>query len=165
VSDWIDTLLEGWPAVRDADDLTAYAVTGRIARIAAHLARNQEEVFGGFGLNRAEVGVLSALRSAGAGAHLSPTFLFKGLMLSSAGMTSILDRLERRRLVQRRPDPTDRRAVRISLTEKGSRLVEAAVTANAERERRLLASLSPADAKRLARVLKNILAELEPDAR
>ena len=46
-------------------DVEAYQVTARVARLGVYLARRQEEVFGRFGLNRGEVGVLSALRIAG----------------------------------------------------------------------------------------------------
>ena len=57
--------------------------------------------------------------------RLSPTRLGRGLMLSSAGVTSRIDRLERRRLVHRLPDPDDRRGVIVELTEEGARLDEA----------------------------------------
>src|SRR2546428_8963252 len=73
-----------------------FEVTARLSRIALHIARSQEEAFGRYGLNRGEVGVLAALRFAGPKQQLSPTSLFKGLMLSSAGITSRLDPLERR---------------------------------------------------------------------
>ena len=92
-------------------------------------------------LNRGEVGVLSALRTVGPPHRLSPTQLFKGLMLSSAGMTSRLDRLEARDLVVRRADPADRRGILVELTPKGKELVEAAVVANTAREREILAGL------------------------
>src|ERR1700674_3987354 len=109
--DWTDNLLARWAAIRPGLDMATYQVTARISRIGLHIARHQEDVFGRFGLNRGEVGVLSALRIAGPPHRLSPTQLFKGLMLSSAGMTSRIDRLEGRGLVKRTADSTDRRAI------------------------------------------------------
>jgi len=97
-------VVERWSVLEPELDFEPYLVTGRVARIATHLARHQEEVFGRYGLNRGEVGVLSALRIVGPPHRLSPTKLFKGLMLSSAGMTSRLDRLEERGLVKRSSD-------------------------------------------------------------
>src|SRR5690242_15230252 len=123
--DWTDNLLDRWNLVRPGLDMNVYQVTARISRIGQHIARRQEEVFGRFGLNRGEVGVLSALRTAGPPHLLSPTRLFKGLMLSSAGMTSRLDRLESRGLVARQADPGDRRGVLVELTPKGRELVDA----------------------------------------
>lgn len=138
-----------------------YQVTARISRIGQHIARRQEETFDRFGLNRGEVGVLGALRFAGAKQELSPTRLFKGLMLSSAGITSRLDRLERRGYVKRKPDPADRRGVLVELTAAGRDVLDEAVGANAGREKDLLANLTKPEQKALAALLKKLLAGLE----
>ncbi len=61
---------------------------------------------------------------------LTPTELFRSIMLSSAAMTNRLDRLEQRGLVERTPDPNDRRGVRIIPTKKGLELVDRAVEAH-----------------------------------
>ncbi len=160
--DWTDNLLERWAGIRPGLDVDVYQVTARISRIGQHIARRQEDVFGRFGLNRGEVGVLSALRVAGPPHRLSPTSLFKGLMLSSAGMTSRIDRLERRGLVRRIPDPTDRRGVLVELTERGRKILEEAVAANTENEAAVLAGLSPKQIADLGKLLRKVLANLEP---
>jgi len=141
-----------------------YQVTARISRLGQHIARQQEETFGRFGLNRGEVGVLSALRTASPPHRLSPTTLFRGLMLSSAGMTSRLDRLERRALVKRIPDPDDRRGILVELTPAGRKAVDDAVAANTERERVLVGRLSAKEADTIARLLKKMLGSIEGDA-
>ena len=138
-----------------------YQVTARISRIALHIARHQEEAFGRFGLNRGEVGVLSALRFAGP-KQLSPTRLFKGLMLSSAGITGRLDRLERRGYLKRKRDPDDRRGVLVELTDAGREVLDQAVSANTGREKELLAHLTKHEQKAVAGMLKKLLAGLEP---
>ena len=124
---------------RDAPDLAvgALQVTARLSRIGPLLARRQEEVFDRFGLSRGEVGALSALRISGSPYRLSPTRLAKGLMLSSAGITSRIDRLERRGLVRRLDDPDDRRGVIIELTDEGRDVVDEAVAALAISDRQL----------------------------
>jgi DNA-binding MarR family transcriptional regulator len=126
------------------------------------VARHQEKVFERFGLNRGEVGVLSALRIAGPRNRLSPTKLFKGLMLSSAGITSRLDRLEERGLVKRTRDAEDRRGVLVELTDEGARIVDEAVTANTAGERELIAGLSSEEIDTLTALLKKLVASLEP---
>jgi DNA-binding MarR family transcriptional regulator len=145
-------------------DMNPYRVTGRISRIATHIARMEEENFGQYGLNRGEVGVLGALRLVGPPHRLSPTQLFRGLMLSSAGMTGRLDRLEERGLVTRSPDPADRRGVIVELTEKGRDLVDAAVAANTRDEGQLLNRLTEKDQRSLALLLRQFLARLEDAA-
>jgi DNA-binding MarR family transcriptional regulator len=141
-----------------------YHVTARISRIGLHIARRQEEAFGRLGLNRGEVGVLGALRFAGPEQQLSPTRLFKGLMLSSAGITSRLDRLEHRGYVKRRRDPDDRRGVLVELTDAGREVLDKAVSANTGGEKELLSNLTKQEQKALADLLKKLLAGLEPSA-
>ena len=159
--DWTDALLEQVGQVQQPQDMEPYEVTARISRIALHVARAQEESFGRFGLNRGEVGVLAALRYAGPKQQLSPTRLFKGLMLSSAGITSRLDRLERRGYVKRTRHPHDRRGVNVELTDAGREVLEQAVTANTASERELVTGLNPSERRRIAVLLKKLLAALE----
>src|SRR5207248_6837791 len=136
--DWVDNLVERRSGLQPELTVGAYHVTGRISRLAARIAQRQDEIFARYGLNRGDVGVLSALVMARPPHTLSPTQLFRGLMLSSAGMTKRLDRLERRGLVKRRPDPKDRRGVMIQLSETGRRLVAKAVAENTRTEAEIL---------------------------
>src|SRR5437660_9318053 len=115
-ADWIDQVVERWSALQPTLPVDAYHVTGRISRIAARIAQREEEIFGRYGLTRGDVGVLSALRTSPPPHTLSPTQLFRELMMSSAGMTKRLDRLERQGLVKRNQDNDDRRGVAIQLS-------------------------------------------------
>jgi DNA-binding MarR family transcriptional regulator len=158
-----DRLLTGWDDARPDLAVGTLQVTARLSRIGAHLARRQEAVFSRFGLNRGEVGALSALRIAGPH-QLSPTRLGRGLMLSSAGVTSRLDRLERRGFVRRLADPNDRRGVIIELTDEGLAVVDAAVAANSESDRQLLERFDPQEIALLEGLLRKLLTGLElPD--
>src|SRR6476659_1075561 len=161
MDDTTDRVLEGWSGVRPDLGVDALQVTARLSRVGAHLARRQDAVFGRFGLGRGEVGALSALRVAGPPYRLSPTHLAKGLMLSSAGITSRIDRLERRGFVRRLADPNDRRGVLIELTAGGLEVVDAAVAANVAAERQLLARLEPQEITQLEGLLRKVLAGLE----
>ena len=161
--DWTDALLDDFAALQPRQDMEPYQVTARLSRVAIHVARVQEESFGRYGLNRGEVGVLAALRFAGPKQQLSPTRLFKGLMLSSAGITSRLDRLEQRGYVKRSRHPEDRRGVLVELTVSGRHVLEMAVTADTARERELMAGLNAAERKALAGLLKKLLSSLEPN--
>ena len=105
--------------------------------------------------------MLSALRVAGPPHRLSPTRLGQGLMLSSAGVTSRLDRLERRGLVERQPDPDDRRGVIVELTASGLEVVDAAVEANTINDRQLMDRFDPQEIETLERLLRKLLGGLE----
>ena len=159
--DLTDRVLGGWTGARPELDVGPLQVTGRLSRIGPLLARRQESVFGRFGLNRGEVGALSALRIAGPPHRLSPTRLGRGLMLSSAGVTSRIDRLERRGFVRRLPDPDDRRGVIVELTDQGLEVVDAAVAALAISDRQLLERLDAVEIAQLEGILRKLLGGLE----
>jgi DNA-binding MarR family transcriptional regulator len=162
--DLTDRVIDGWLDAQPDLDTRALQVTARLSRIGPHLARRQESVFDRFALNRGEVGMLSALRIAGPPHQLSPTRLSRGLMLSSAGVTSRVDRLERRGFVRRLPDPDDRRGVIVELTDDGLSAVDAAVAALAVSDRQLLEPFDATELELLERLLRKVLAGLElPD--
>ncbi|WP_033288546.1 MarR family winged helix-turn-helix transcriptional regulator [Amycolatopsis jejuensis] len=79
------------------------------------------------------------------------------LSLDRTVMTYLLDDLETAGLVERRPDPADRRARRIEVTEAGSAALAAAVERLRDVETSLLAPLSPEKQQSL-RVLLSELA-------
>lgn len=162
--DLTDRVLGGWRTARPELEVDALQVTARLSRIGPLLAKRQEAVFDQFGLGRGEVGALSALRVAGPPYRLSPTRLGKGLMLSSAGVTSRIDRLERRGFVRRLPDPDDRRGVLVELTESGLEVVDAAVVALTKSDRQLLERLDADELRLFEDLLRKFLGALElPD--
>lgn len=69
-------------------------------------------------------------------------------------LTGIVDRLEARSLVQRQPDPNDRRVRRISLTDEGKKLVADFAELGREHKLRILQRLEP-------RVLANLAEAVE----
>ncbi len=159
-TDWTDNLLQAWAELAPGFQVEPYEITARISRLALHIGRHEEKVFSRFGLNRGDMGVLSALRIAGSD-RLSPTHLFKGLMLSSAGITSRLDRLEQRGLVRRTRHPSDRRGVLVELTDEGRTLLDQAVRASAQAEGELVGGLAAGELRTLADLLKKMLSRLE----
>jgi len=160
-NDLTDRLLAAWSEARPELEVGALQVTGRLSRIGPLLAKRQESVFGRFGLNRGEVGTLSALRIAGPPHRLSPTRLGKGLMLSSAGVTSRIDRLERRGLVRRLADPDDRRGVIVELTDQGIDVVDAAVAAVSISDQQLMERFDAQEIAQLEAALRKLLGGLE----
>src|SRR5438128_9367282 len=82
------------------------------------------------------------------------------LRCDPSNVTFLADRLEERGLVERRPDPSDRRVKLLALTPAGlavrTRIVQAAATSSP------LARLSPADQQRLCRLLGKCLQPEQP---
>jgi DNA-binding MarR family transcriptional regulator len=160
-TDRVDEIIAQW--ARERPDLPAapMALVGRIGRAERALAPLITESHRRFGLNREGFDVLATLRRAGLPYRLSPTELYRWLMLSSGAMTNRIDRLEADGLVERAPDPQDRRGVLVGLTAKGKRLIDDAMTDHVSNEERLLAHVSQADVATLNRILRKLLIGVE----
>ena len=161
--DEIDAITDQWARERPDLDLTAMAVFGRFGRVAMLAGRAVEEVFARHGLRSGEFDVLAALRRAGQPYELTPSVLSATLMLSRAGMTNRLDRLESAGLVARTLDPADRRSFLITLTKHGLEVVEATVDEHVANETELLSVLPAKDRAALDRILRTLLGSLSPD--
>jgi DNA-binding MarR family transcriptional regulator len=105
--------------------------------------------------------LLAALRRAGKPYQLNPTQLIRATMLSSAGMTKRLDRMADAGLVERHPDPADRRGTLVRLTRRGRRVIDAALPVHVANEERLLAPLTERERRSLDALLRKLLADLE----
>lgn len=94
--------------------------------------------------------VLSRLAAAPAETQLS---LARAIGYDKSRLIGLLDGLEAEGLLTREPDPGDRRAKIIALTDAGRKRYEAARRDIRRMERRLLADVEPADAARLRELL------------
>jgi DNA-binding MarR family transcriptional regulator len=159
--DAVDRIIAQWRTERPDLELSAMEVFGRLGRLARVLEPAVEAVFAKHGLRHGEFDVLAALRRSGEPYTLIPSALSETLMMSRAGMTNRLDRLEAAGLVDRTLDPADRRSFRIALTDEGRRVVDAAVTEHTANLERLVSGLSPDDATRLSQILRTLLDSLD----
>src|SRR5919198_680284 len=162
--DIVDGHIEDWTREFPTMDVETEGLVERIAKLSRYFERSLAETATAFGLTMQDWELLSALRRVGPPYRLSPTQLASDLMLSSGAMTARLDRLERTGLVRRRPDPDDRRAVRVELTEKGSRTWCEAVDVQAEREARIAAALSEREKQALNGLLRRLMLTFEETA-
>lgn len=70
--------------------------------------------------------------------------------------TSLMNKLHNMKLVIRRSDPEDRRAVRMSLTDKGTKLLTHAVTQRKNKLEKILSYLSDTEKHELLQILKTL---------
>ncbi len=161
--DEVDRLVEAWRRERDDLDLAPMEVLSRVTRLGHHLDRARRQAFADHGIEPWEFDVLAALRRAGPPYQLSPGRLLRETLVTSGTMTNRVDRLTARGLVERLPDPHDRRGVLVRLTETGRGTVDGALKELLDREHDLLAGLGPADQKRLAGLLRTLTAPFESE--
>jgi DNA-binding MarR family transcriptional regulator len=155
--DDVDGLIEAWARERDDLDLGPVAVFSRISRLARHLDLARRAAFAAHDIESWEFDVLAALRRAGSPYELSPGRLLRETLVTSGTMTNRVDRLVARGLVERHPDPEDRRGVIVRLTPEGKTAVDGAFEALLEAESALLSDLAPRDRSRLATLLRTLL--------
>ncbi|HEX6674970.1 MAG TPA: MarR family transcriptional regulator [Actinomycetes bacterium] len=160
-TDHVDEIVAQWHRERPDLDTGPLATLGRLFRVAelAHplLSAPLREL----GLQPGWLDLLAALRRAGAPYELNPTELMRATMLSSGGMTKRLDRLADAGLVERRPDPGDRRGTLVRLTARGKATIDQAIGVHVRNEARLLDALTTAERRALDRSLRALLAGLE----
>jgi len=156
--DEVDALVAAWRRERPDLDLAPVEVFSRISRLARHLDLARRQAFRDHEIEPWEFDVLSALRRAGEPYELSPGRLLRDTLVTSGTMTNRIDRLTGRGLVERMPDPDDRRGVLVQLTPEGKEAVDGAFEALLAAERELLAGLPARDRDRLAGLLRPLLA-------
>src|SRR3954452_11201476 len=149
-ADEVDDLVAAWRRERTDLDLAPVEVFSRISRLSRLLDRARRDAFIAHALEPWEFDVLAALRRAGKPYRLSPGQLLRETMVTSGTMTNRVDRLGGRGLVERSPDPHDRRGVLVGLTAGGKPSFAAAFESLLDGERELLAELSAAERRDLA---------------
>lgn len=152
----MDNILAQWNRERPDVDARPMAVVGSVWRAAERLRQGVLANISGSGLDLAGFDVLLTLRRQGRGESLSPSAIAKDMMLSSSTMTSCLDRLEKRGLIERRSDPGDRRGLRIVLSEKGFALADELVVSHVRTEQEMLSHLTDEERHQVCALLNRI---------
>ncbi len=152
---------EDWERERPDIDAKVMALIGRLLE-ATHLLERDwfSPLAAQFELQQGEFDVIATLRRSGDPYALTPTQLHEGLMLSSGAMTSRLDRLERKGLIERTPSPNDRRSVLVRLTPAGLALIDRVLPLHVTNEQQALASLTSKEQKLLNELLAKLVAGL-----
>lgn len=150
-----------WAVARPDLDLPPMEALGRLHEASILVARErQAPLYARYGLQHGEFDVLATLRRAPSPDGLTPTALYEATMMSSGGMTARLDRLQKARLIERTPHPSDRRASLVRLSGKGFELIEALMPLHMETTRDVLAPLSGEEQATLNTLLARLIGGL-----
>jgi DNA-binding MarR family transcriptional regulator len=99
-------------------------------------------------------GNLRALRVLSRHGTMRLSELSDHLHIAARSTTEVVDALESRDLVRRRPDPADRRATLVEVTEHGASVLDAIRAARGTETERIFSRLTPADRAHLERILR-----------
>jgi DNA-binding MarR family transcriptional regulator len=124
--------------------------------ISAELDRNVRRQ----GFSSAAFGVLQVLHESGGWA--APHQLSDRLAVSRATVTGLLDGLERRRLVRRVRHPSDRRMLRVEMTDRARVLLAEMLPEHNRAVGRIFAGLGPLEQQQLVSLLNRLQTHLRP---
>ncbi|MET8348455.1 MULTISPECIES: MarR family winged helix-turn-helix transcriptional regulator [unclassified Micromonospora] len=126
---------------------TFWAVAGR-------LRRQARESLAPWDVTPSQSRALGVLARHG---ELRPGAIAEHLRIAPRSATEVIDDLQTRGLVERRPDPADRRATLVALTGEGNRVSAAIRAARRAEADRFFGHLDDADRDQLARILRTLL--------
>ncbi|HET7304264.1 MAG TPA: MarR family transcriptional regulator [Segeticoccus sp.] len=149
----------GWQGL-DFDEQTEAAMT-RMSTLLKHLNRSDRAMIADVGLQWDEYDTLHKLLIRDTPGSATPSELAADLMMSPAGLTGRLDRLERAGLVRRVRGDRDRRRVDIEITDEGRDRCLRAMRLRGRTEDRAMGALTEAEKHTLNRLLKKMLLRIE----
>jgi DNA-binding MarR family transcriptional regulator len=124
-----------------------------LAQIGAHAASLFGERLTALELTPPDAGILRLLRVA---AGISQQELSTRLQIHPSRLVAILDNLEKRKLVERKPNPNDRRLYSLHLTKNGGEILERIGRVAREHQDALLVALSSDEREQLTGLLHRI---------
>jgi len=146
----------------NADPASAAATANLVrtySRLMAELTRRRRDIAD---LSASGFQALAVLE--GAGEPLPATTIAERLLISTASMTSLLDTLARRGLVERLAHPDDRRKILVSITPAGEEIVDRTLPVVHATATDVFAALTPAERETFIGLLARVqqrLAEVE----
>lgn len=158
--DDIDVIADQWQQTGLEADYAAMKVVARILRLNKTIEKKLAKLHASFNLKQGEFDVLAALKRCGE-EPLTPSQLHQSMLLSSGAMTSRIDRLEKKLLVERKHCLQDRRSIKVELTAKGKDLINQVYRAHFKLLDTLLSNISINDKIQLADLLKITLHETD----
>lgn len=144
----------------DAADATEFGY--QLAFVARRWRRELDEALSGFGLTDASWRPLVHLGRLGEGARQND--LARSLGIEGPSLVRLLDRLAAAGFLERREDPSDRRAKTLHLTPEGRRLVDRLVAVVSDACASLLDEVDEADFAACMRVFARLAARAEKSA-
>ena len=155
--DLVDRGFHWWRTQRPDIDSSGKAIVGRILRLQDLALRRFNEALEAFGVRYQEYAVLATLRAKGPPFRMSPSELRATLLYSSGGLSNLLKRLEQCGYVSRGADPTDGRAVPVTLTSRGREVADAAMPVHAEAEMALISMFDQEERQQFESLLKRMM--------
>lgn len=155
VDERVRDVMSVWPQL----DPVVEKIVTRIERIDRLIDKSALTNLERVGLTHEELHVLIELQR-GDSSHGA---LCRETMSSTGAMTNRLDKLERAGLVERHPDPDDRRGVVLHLTAPGRERLDEYIAIQGAREQQLLSALEANEQRELESLLRKLYGSLQAE--
>lgn len=157
VPDDTDRKLPEWLAVAPEIDPLVEGIVDRVHLVSRYLEAVAAKMAAPRGIGPGEYEILARLYWVGPPHRLTPTQLAAGTVTAATTITSRLDRLEKAELVERRPDPNNRRSLHVLLTDKGAGTFLEIVAEQAVAEKELFATLDRDEQAQLEDMMRRLM--------
>lgn len=137
---------------------TAMSAWLQLVRVHEKLQHHASSHLEGYALTPAQYDVLAQLSDA---PGMTQQALAERLMVTKGNVCGLIDRMSERGFVQRKPDPEDRRANLLFVTDLGRDVAEKAIPAYAQFVREHLAVLDESEQRTLEALLRKVEASLD----
>ena len=157
VAQFIDLAEKNWPE---------YAALG--SPLVMYIYRVRDEIYDEFcktikqfDIQAGDFEALATLRISNKKHELTPTDIYRTMLISSGGLTKILNRLEKSELIKRLPNERDQRRSLIRLTSKGKRVIEQAMNEVLKNQKNYLSVLTKKDQVTAQKILHKLSTRLD----
>jgi len=139
----------------EPNDFCSYVVDiDRLLRVVARIVKKRgRDILASFDITPPQLDALIHLRESG---DITMGELCQKMYLACSTATDLIDRMERGGLIVRQRDTTDRRVIRLHITEPGNGVISQVMEARREYLRTILAKMDDADKQRLIDALDQI---------
>lgn len=155
--DAVGAVIEQWRQECPELDFGPIGIVGRVMRLSRLWDKEIKCFLAEHGLEPGEFDILSTLRRSGEPYALTAKTFLRSSLVTTGAITLRVDRMEAKGLVTRVPDATDRRSVKIRLTEQGLETIDRILPLHLANEDRLLEGLGPDEREELAGALARVL--------
>ncbi|CDG90043.1 MarR family winged helix-turn-helix transcriptional regulator [Xenorhabdus bovienii] len=153
--DHVDRLLIQWEQQRPDLDPSPMGVIGRLVRVNKIIEQRLQHAFKAHGLSAIEFDILATLRRYNT--PITPTEMYQSVMLTSGAMSTRIEHMVQRGLIERIANEEDRRSCKVFLTPEGKILIDNAVESHLENERAILQPLTEEQQEQIAILLRHWL--------
>ncbi len=154
--DSVDDILSQWQTVKPELNCASMGVVGRLRRTNNAWKSQMDKLFKQHDLSSIEFDILATMRRSDP-SGVTPTELYKTLMLSSGAVSTRLEHLVQAGWVQRLSSEQDRRSCKVVLTAQGVEKIDLALAAHVTNMDSMLEPLSQSEQEQLADLLRKLL--------